>query len=66
MDYNKKYKKYKKYKQKYLALKHQPNINNIKQTTKDISIYRPIESPNLIKVKNNIMNKLSELGLNTS
>jgi hypothetical protein len=80
MDYNKKHElKYYKYKKKYLNLKdsnsfvqsnrikeNQININNIKQTTKDISIYRPIESPNLIKVKNYIMNKLSELGLNTS
>jgi len=65
---------------KYLAMKkqfnftqgnhtldeNQININNIKQTTKDISIYRPIESPNLFKVKKYIIDKLNELGLSTS
>ena len=39
------------------------NIDNIKVFTKNISIYRPIESENLKFVKDYVINKLKEYGL---
>ena len=38
-------------------------LNNIKRITKEVSIYRPVESNNLLKVKKFIMNELNILGL---
>jgi hypothetical protein len=39
------------------------DLNYIKKLTKDISIYRPVESDNLKKVKNIVMNELKKLNL---
>ena len=43
-----------------------PPIVNIKNFTKEISIYRPVGSDNLNIVKNKILNKMNELGLTTT
>lgn len=43
-----------------------PPLENIKNFTKDISIYRPVGSDNLNIVKNKVLNKMNELGLTTT
>lgn len=41
-------------------------IQNIKNFTKEISIYRPVESNALYQVKQKVMSKMKELGLSTT
>jgi hypothetical protein len=58
---------YKIYKKTIKSIENFDNpIQNIKNFTKEISIYRPVGSNALYEVKQKVMSKMKELGLSTS